>query len=164
MTLSVRPADPPWRHAARRRLARAAPKELRERRECALLYFIERSRGRSVNLVWIRCEFAANLVRAVREVGGGTTSAAWRRQGLGAGSLGACLGLYPIVTSQHSSTTSYQVSYHIEALFSKVAIRFIPVSAEHPDVKVRAPAGRVLHPRGLPPSESRERVYDACVR
>ena len=30
-----------------------------------------------------------------------------------AASIAALLGLHPLVTSQHSSTTSYQVSYHI---------------------------------------------------
>ena len=68
------------------------------------------------------------------------------------------LGLHPTATSQYRSTAAHQVSYHFQSLFSKVAIRFIPVSAEHPDVKVRAPADRVLHPRGLPPSETREHV------
>jgi hypothetical protein len=29
-----------------------------------------------------------------------------------------CLGLHPIVTSQHSSTTFYQVPYHTQSLFS----------------------------------------------
>ena len=36
------------------------------------------------------------------------------------------LGLYPIVTSQYSSTTLRQVSYQM-AGFSKVTIRFIPI-------------------------------------
>jgi hypothetical protein len=30
---------------------------------------------------------------------------------------GVALGLYPIVTFQYSSTTSYQVSYHIQYMF-----------------------------------------------
>ena len=32
------------------------------------------------------------------------------------------LGLYPIVIFQYSSTTLYQVSYHIQYLFFKVTI------------------------------------------
>ena len=32
------------------------------------------------------------------------------------------VGLYPIATLQYSSTTLYQVSYHIQSLFSKVTI------------------------------------------
>jgi hypothetical protein len=37
--------------------------------------------------------------------------------GAGASAGGAQVGLYPIVTSQYSSTTSYRVSYHIRSLF-----------------------------------------------
>jgi para-nitrobenzyl esterase len=38
----------------------------------------------------------------------------------------AGLGLHPIVAFQYSSTTSYQVSYHIQSLFSKVTIGYRP--------------------------------------
>ena len=36
------------------------------------------------------------------------------------------VGLYPIVTLQHSSTTSYQVSYHIRYLFFESDNRILP--------------------------------------
>jgi hypothetical protein len=36
------------------------------------------------------------------------------------------VGLYPIVTLQYSSTTSHQVSYHIQQLFSKSDNRILP--------------------------------------
>ena len=44
----------------------------------------------------------------------GAVMAAGRRRDDGGRAGGLQVGLYPIVTSQYSSPTSYQVSYHIQ--------------------------------------------------
>ena len=43
-----------------------------------------------------------------------------------AGLAAAKMGLYPSVTSQHRSTTSYQVPYHIQSLFFESDDRISP--------------------------------------
>jgi hypothetical protein len=52
---------------------------------------------------------------------------------------GPRLGLNPIVTSQYSSTTSDQVSYHIQSLFSESGDRVYPHPHPRPRRRRRTP-------------------------
>jgi hypothetical protein len=58
------------------------------------------------------------------------------------------VGSYPIVTPQYSSTTLYQVSYHIQSLCFEVTIGSTPSLAAARAVRSRAAVRR--HAAGFP--------------